>query len=120
MLPLKMKRAMEAIKKRKRKEKKEKNRKEKEKEKKERKKRKKGSITIFYPHLCSCFSTCSIHSHHLCSCLAPILHMREFSCFTSITMWGIYTIELGLYIPMMSFLKSALGLREQPSWMHPH
>ena len=48
------------------------------------------------------------------------IHMREFSCFTSITMWGIYTIELGLYIPMMSFLKSALGLREQPSWMHPH
>ena len=29
-------------------------------------------------------------------------------------------IELGLYIPMMGFLKNALGLREQASWMHTH
>ena len=107
---------MEAIEKRNRKRKK--NRKKRKRKKKN--KEKGGSITILYPHLCSCYSTCSIHSHHLCSCLAPILHVREFSCFTSITMWGIYIIELGLYIPMMSFLKSALGLREQPSWMHPH
>ena len=113
MLPLKVKRAMESIEKRNRK-----NRKKIEKKKKN--KEKGGNITIIYPHLCSCFSTCSIHSHHLCSFLAPILHVREFSYFTSITMWGIYTIELGLYIPMMSLLKSALGLREQPSWMHPH
>ena len=28
---------------------------------------------------------------------------------------GIFIIELGLYIPMMGFLKSALGLREQAS-----
>ena len=116
VLPLKVKRAMEAIEKRNRKRKK--NRKKRKRKKKN--KEKGGNITILYPHLCSCFSTCSIHSHHLCSCLAPILHVREFSCFTSITMWGIYTIELGLYIPMMSFLKSALGLHEQPSWMHPH
>ena len=102
MLPLKVKRAMEAIKKRKRKEKKQKRKRKRKKKNKE----KGGSITIFYPHLCSC--------------LAPTFHMREFSCFTSITMWGIYIIELGLYIPMISFLKSALGLREQPSWMHPH
>ena len=33
---------------------------------------------------------------------------------------GIFIIELGLYIPMMGFLKSALGLREQASWMHTH
>ena len=33
---------------------------------------------------------------------------------------GIFVIELGLYIPMMGFLKSALGLREQASWMHTH
>src|SRR3954471_6304114 len=32
----------------------------------------------------------------------------------------LYTIELGLYIPMMSLLKRALGLLEQASWMHPH
>ena len=31
----------------------------------------------------------------------------------------LYTIELRLYIRMMSLLKSALGLREQASWMHP-
>ena len=116
MLPLKVKRAMEAIEKRNRKRKKIEKREKKEKKKKE----KGGNINILYPHLCSCFSTCCFHSHHLCSCLTPILHGREFSCFTSITMWGIYTIELGLYIPMMSLLKSALGLREQPSWMHPH
>ena len=30
-----------------------------------------------------------------------------------------YNIELGLHIPMMSLLKSALGLRDQTSWMHP-
>src|ERR1041385_7866538 len=32
----------------------------------------------------------------------------------------LHTIELGLYIPMMSLLKQALGLLEQASWMHPH
>ena len=69
MLPLKMKRAVEAIKKKRKKKKKKKNKKRK-KEKKENKE-KGGSITIFYPHLYSCFSTRIIHSHHLCSCLAP-------------------------------------------------
>ena len=38
----------------------------------------------------------------------------------SYTKWEFFIIELGLYIPMMGFLKSALGLREQPSWMHTH
>ena len=106
---------MEAIKKRNQKKKKIIN-----KRKKEKNKEKGANITILYPHLCSCFSTCSIHSHHLFSCLVPILHVREFTCFTSITMWGIYTIEFGLYIPMMSLLGSALGLHEQPNWMHSH
>ena len=32
--------------------------------------------------------------------VAPTLH-----CFSSITMWGINVIELGLYIPRMSLLK---------------
>src|SRR3954471_19164800 len=32
----------------------------------------------------------------------------------------LHTIELGLYIPMKSLLKRALGLLEQSSWMHPH
>src|ERR1041385_177743 len=32
----------------------------------------------------------------------------------------LHTIELGLYIPMMSLLKRALGLLERASWMHPH
>src|SRR3954463_15568917 len=31
----------------------------------------------------------------------------------------LHTMELGLYIPMMSLLKRALGLLEQASWMHP-
>src|SRR3954464_13937582 len=31
----------------------------------------------------------------------------------------LYTIELGLYVPMMSLLKRVLGLLEQASWMHP-
>ena len=38
--------------------------------------------------------------------VAPTLHCREFSCcFSSITMWGINIIELGLYISRMSLLK---------------
>ena len=108
MLPLKVKRAKEAIEKRNRK------------RKKEKKIKKRGATLLSFIKVVLMFSTCSIHSHHLRSCLAPILHVREFSCSTCITMWGIYTIELGLYIPMMSFLKNALGLHEQPSWMHPH
>ena len=45
---------------------------------------------------------------------------REFSYHSCITMWGLYTKEPGLYIPMMSLLKRALGLHEQASWMNPH
>ena len=100
------------------KQKKKKKYKKRKKEKKRIKKR--GATLLSFIKVVLMFSTCIIHSHHLCSCLAHILHVREFSCSTCITMWGIYTIELGLYIPMMSFLKSALGLHEQPSWMHPH
>ena len=33
---------------------------------------------------------------------------------------GIFVIELGLYIPIMGFLKNSLGIREQASWMHTH
>ena len=61
VLPLKVKRAMEAIEKRNRKRKKNI---EKRKKGKKRNKEKGGNITILYPHLCSC--------------LAPILHVREF------------------------------------------
>ena len=99
-----MKRAVEAIKKKKRKKKMKRKKKGKKRKKKENKKR--GQHYYLLSTFVLMFST--------------YIHMREFSCFTSITMWGIYTIELGLYIPMMSLLKSALGLREQPSWMHPH
>ena len=105
MLPLKVKSAMWPSKRET----------EKEKKRKEKRIKKRGATLLSFIKVVLMFSTCSIHSHHLCSCLAPVLHVREFSCFTSITMWGIYTIELGLYIPMMSFLKSALGLHEQPS-----
>ena len=65
--------------------------KKKKKEKKRRKKRikKRGATLLSFIKVVLMFSTCIIHSHHLCSWLAPILHVREFSCFTSITMWGI-------------------------------
>ena len=38
----------------------------------------------------------------------------------SYTKWEFFIIELGLYIPMMGFLKIVLGLHEQASWMHTH
>ena len=51
--------------------------------------------------------------------VALVLH-REFSYHSCITKGDPYAIELGLYIPMMSLLKRALGLLDQASWMHPH
>src|SRR4051812_31667406 len=56
---------------------------------------------------------------HSCFKVAFVIH-REFSYHSCITMWGPYTIELGLYIPIMSIIKRALGLCEQASWMHRH
>ena len=56
---------------------------------------------------------------HLCFKVALVLQFVEiFLCTTCIR--DPNAIELGLHIPMMSLLKSALGLREQTSWMHPH
>ena len=46
----------------------------------------------------------------LCFKVALVLH-REFSHHSCITKGDPYAIELGLYIPMMSLLKRALGLR---------
>ena len=71
------------------------------------KNRERGNTTIFFTDPSLCFK------------VARVLQ-RDFSYHSSITKWGPYTIELGLYIPMMSLLKRALGLREQASWMHPH
>ena len=81
------------------------------KRKKERKKeikREKGATILFL-----------LKDPHSCFKVAFVLH-RDLSYHSCITMWGPYTIELGLYIPMMSLLKRALGRREQASWMHAH
>ena len=44
--------------------------------------------------------------YHTCASSTYTSLEREFSCcFSSITMWGINVIELGLYIPRMSLLK---------------
>ena len=60
------------------------------------------------------FHTCASKQHH-------DLHDRESPMSSlSYTKWEFFIIELGLYIPMMGFLKNALGLHEQASWMHTH
>ena len=70
-----------------------------------REKERRGSATILFPHLC--FK------------VAPRSSQRVSYVITFIYQWEFFIIELRLYIPMMGFLKSALGLREQASWMHP-
>ena len=50
--------------------------------------------------------------------LSLVLHRDHHHAYSYVG--TLYTIELGLYIPMMSLLKRALGLIEQASWMHPH
>ena len=46
--------------------------------------------------------------------------IESLLCYHFHILVGFFIIELGLYIPMMGFLKIALGLREQESWMHTH
>ena len=61
--------------------------------------------------LLSFYHTCASKQHH-------DLHDRESPMLSHLYQWEFYIIELGLYIPMMGFLKIALGLREQASCMH--
>ena len=64
--------------------------------------------------LLSFYHTCASKQHH-------DLHDRESPMLSlSYTSGKVFIIEISLYIPMMGFLKSALGLREQASWMHTH
>ena len=63
--------------------------------------------------LLSFFHTCASKQHH-------VLHIESLLSYHFHILVGIFIIELGLYIPMMGFLKIALGLREQASWMHTH
>ena len=64
--------------------------------------------------LLSFYHTCASKQHH-------DLHDRESPMLSlSYTKWEFFIIEFGLYIPKMGFLKNALGLREQASWMHTH
>ena len=72
-----------------------------------REKERRDNATILFPHLCFKISTMIFMIESLICCHFHIL--VEF-----------FIIELGLYIPMMGFLKSALGLHEQASWMHTH
>ena len=63
--------------------------------------------------LLSFYHTCASKQHH-------DLHDRESPMLSLVYFWEFYIIELGLYIPIMGFLKISLGLREQASWMHTH
>ena len=63
--------------------------------------------------LLSFYHICASKQHH-------VLHIESLICCHFHILVGIFIIELGLYIPMMGFLKIALGLREQASWMHTH
>ena len=63
--------------------------------------------------LLSFYHTCASKQHHVFHIVSLINCLVYTSC-------EFFIIELGLYIPMMGFLKKALGLREQASWMHTH
>jgi len=49
-----------------------------------------------------------------------IFMIESLLCYHFHILVGILHLELGLYIPMMGFLKISLGLHEQASWMHTH
>ena len=70
-----------------------------------REKERRGNVTILLPHLCFKVAPCS----SLESLLSYHFHILV----------GIFIIELGLYIPMMGFLKCPRS-HEQASWMHTH
>src|ERR1044072_6732740 len=82
-------------------------RKKKKKKKKKNKKREGGTLLFLLrdPHYYFIL-------YHLYS-IEMIIHAYNY-------VGTLHTIELGLYIPMMSLLKRALGLLEQASWMHRH
>ena len=60
------------------------------------------------------FSTLILHNSTM------FFMIGSFLFFHNRMLVEIFIIKLGLYIPMMGFLKIALGLREQASWMHTH
>ena len=70
------------------------------------KQREGATLLSFIPDLCLC--------QHLYFSL-----QRVFISLFAYLFGDLFIIELGLYIPRMSLLKSALGLHEQASWMHP-
>src|SRR3954463_12825608 len=84
-----------------------KNTKKEKKEKKENKKREGGTLLFLLRDPHSYFIFYPLYSIEI------IIHAYNYVGI-------LHTIELGLYIPMMSLLKRALGLREHASWMHPH
>ena len=74
----------------------------KEKKRKRKKKERRGHTTILFER-----STLVLHL------LSLVLHRDYHHAYSYVG--NFYTIELGLYIPMMSLLKRALGLLEQAS-----
>src|SRR3954462_1985706 len=83
-----------------------KNTKKEKKEKNKNKKRERGTLLFILRDQHSYFILYPLYSIEI------IIHAYNY-------VGTLHTIELGLYIPMMSLLKQALGLLEQASWMHP-
>ena len=85
--------------------------KEGQKEKKERpkkiKKIKRAMLLSLFPHLCFKVAPCSScsESHILCFKVAPCFSHSEYHKLSFSYKWEIFIIELGLYIPIMGFLK---------------
>ena len=60
-------------------------------EKREKRKKgikKKGATLLSFIHTCAHVSAPAVFIVIICAHLAPILHVRGFSCSTCITMWG--------------------------------
>ncbi len=72
-----------------------------------REKERRGNVTILLPHLCFKVAPCSScsESHILCFKVAPCFSYSESNKLSCLYQWEFFIIELGLYIPMMGFLK---------------
>src|SRR3954466_10253677 len=80
----------------------------KEKKEKKRNKKREGGTLLFLLR--------DPHSYFILISLYSIEIIKHAYNYVGI----LHTTELGLYIPILSLLKRALGLLEQASWMHPH
>ena len=64
-------------------------------------------LLSLFPHLCFKVAPCSScsESHILCFKVAPCFSYSESHRLSFLYQWEFFIIELGLYIPMMGFLK---------------